>query len=131
MSSRELQRLRQILGEAVQSSRMTVRELEQAMGLGSGNLSRLLDGSLEIRVRHLIGLARVLNVPPGDFLELAFPEMSQNAGHRLTDWVGPRQPPHKAKSQPKADENLKTLIREAVQEAIEPKKRRSKPSDDV
>lgn len=107
------------------------------MGLGSGNLARLLDGSLEIRVRHLVGLARILDIPPGDFLELAFPEMTQNAGHRLTDWIGPRQPSYKPKtqaqaaSQPKLDENLKTLIQEAVREEIDRKERRPKPPDDI
>lgn len=125
MSSRELQRLRQILGEAVRSSRMYARDLEQAMGLGNGNLARLLDGSMEIRVRHLLGFARILDIPPGDFLDLGFPEMTQNASHRLADWIGPRQPPHKAKAQaqetpgPKPDDDLKTLIREAVREAID------------
>ena len=101
------------------------------MGLGSGNLARLLDGSMEIRVRHLVGLARVLDIPPGDFLELAFPEVTQNASHRLADWIGPRQPPRKPKatSQPKLEE-LKTLIREAVREEIDRKERRLKPPDD-
>ncbi len=105
------------------------------MGLGNGNLARLLDGSMEIRVRHLVGLARILDIPPGDFLDLGFQEMTQHAGHRLADWIGPRQPPHKSKGQdtlqPKPDEDLKALIREAVREAIERTERRSSPPDET
>lgn len=119
MSNREMKELRRVLAEAVKATRLTRRELERALGLGSGNLSRWEDGTLEIRLRHLLGLAAVLNVPPADFLELGFPELHRNARYRLADWLGPNEPPRKRKSGkdlPTTAEELKELIREVMRE---------------
>src|SRR5215210_6310204 len=64
MVDQDLKELRRLLRDAVESSRMYVRDIEAAMGVGHGNLERLLNGTLELRVRHLVAFARLLKIPP-------------------------------------------------------------------
>jgi transcriptional regulator with XRE-family HTH domain len=92
MSKDILAPLRRILQLAVQGSGVSMRRIEDAIGLGHGNLAHILDGQLDIRVHHLVRLARFLSVPPADFLELAYGEAARNAEHRLSDWIGPLRP---------------------------------------
>ena len=92
MADRKLQTLRQVIRDAVQASRKPARELERILGLGSGNLARLLDGSLDLRVRHLVALAELLDVPPADFLELGFPKARRANQPGLSDWIGAPRP---------------------------------------
>src|SRR3954462_2056138 len=100
MSDKDLLQLRQVLRDAVRTIRMPVREIERRLGIGSGNLYRVIDGSLDVRIRHLLALADLLGVSPTDFLEMGCPDAVQRATRRLSDWLGgPPQkntPPHPA-----------------------------------
>jgi transcriptional regulator with XRE-family HTH domain len=81
--------LRQVLREAVAASGWTKRALEKRLVLGSGNLDKLLDGTLEIKVRHLRAFAELLDVPLADFVTLGYPNQAAAASRRLTDWIAP------------------------------------------
>src|SRR5258706_4646561 len=85
----DLRSLRQVFSRGVQASGLMRREVERVLGLRNGGLGRLLDGSLDLKVEHLTALARLLRVPPGDFLKVGCPETRAAAKHRLTDWLGP------------------------------------------
>lgn len=122
MADRKLKTLRQVLQDAVLASRRTNRELERILGLGSGNLARLLDGSLDVRVRHLVALAELLDVPPADFLELGFPDARRASQARLWDWIGGPRP---ANSLPATREELSGMIREIVEEILARRDRRT------
>lgn len=132
MADKDLLQLRQVLREAVYASGMTVREMERRIGIGHGNLYRMLDGSLDMRVRHLIALADLLGVPPADFLEMGCPDAAQRAQRRLSDWIGApsRKGPAEATAASLSLAELKDLIREAVREEMDPQepagKRRSR-----
>jgi transcriptional regulator with XRE-family HTH domain len=89
MIDKDLDELRRLLREAVEGSRMSPRDLEDALEIGHGNLERLLNGKMDLRVRHLVALARVLKVPPADFLELGCASAAHSAEHRLIEWLGP------------------------------------------
>ena len=90
------------------------------MGCGHGNVERVLDGRMELRVRHVVGLARLLKVPPGDFLELGLPQPDGVAEFRLKDWIMPAPfgPPNAAKKANGPAEDVAALVRNAVQEAL-------------
>jgi hypothetical protein len=45
----------------------------------------LLDGSLDLRVRHLLALAEILSVPPEDLLAFTLRDAREKAKHRITD----------------------------------------------
>lgn len=90
------------------------------MGCGHGNLERILDGRAELRVRHVLGLARLLKVPPQDFLELGVPQPEGGSKYRLRDWIMPPEfgPPQAAKKASGSSNDVAALVREAVQEAL-------------
>jgi hypothetical protein len=124
MSDKDLQQLRQVLREAVRASRMPVREMERQLGIGHGSLYRMLDGSLDMRVRHLLAIADLLGVPPTDFLAMGCPDAVQRAQRRLSDWIGsPARERAAGAAGPAAAslslDELKELIRGAVREEME------------
>jgi transcriptional regulator with XRE-family HTH domain len=114
--------LRQVLREAVAASGWTKRALERRLVLGSGNLDKLLDGRLEIKVRHLRAFAALLDVPLADFVTLGYPNQAR-AKHRLTDWIAPSHRSHEARAAalagpaPSRDE-LAAVVRAAVEEEL-------------
>lgn len=116
MPKDELKELRAVLREAVKASRRSLRELENEMGIGHGNLKRLLDGDLEIRVHHLVALARQLQVHPKEFLELGFPDWP--ARHQLAEWMTPdrRKSARRASSplSPEIEARLREIVREEL-----------------
>jgi transcriptional regulator with XRE-family HTH domain len=120
MVDQDLKELRRLLRDAVESSRMYVRDIEAAIGVGHGNLERLLNGTLELRVRHLIAFARLLKIPPAEFLELGCQGATQSAQHRLVDWLGPQRSQGLAESSrlPATPEELTELIRAVVREEL-------------
>ena len=120
MSDKDLQQLRMVIREAVRATRLRDRDLERRLGIGHGNLHRVLDGQLDLRVRHLIALADLLSVPPGDLLELGCPDAVSRAKRRLNDWIGQKtsQPAEPTAASLTLDQ-LKDLIKSAVREEIE------------
>src|SRR3954468_13860739 len=120
MLEEDLGSLRQILTRAVDASGVQRRDVERALKLRNGTLGKLLDGSLDLRVEHLTALARLLRVPPGDFLRLGCPQAGAAAAYRLTDWLGPvdgntRTP---AKTKPPTAEELAEMVRVAIREEL-------------
>ena len=117
MSSRQLKPLRTVLGHAVAAARLHQRTVEQALDLPTGGWDDLMAGKRILRVRHLLGLARLLGVPPADFLEIALPEASRTADRRLADWIEPAKPRF-ASPQP-AGEDWQALVEEAVRRELD------------
>lgn len=97
MSENDLRQLRAVLREAVRASRIPMRQWEETLGVGHGNLQRLLDGTMELRIRHILGFARQLKVSPGDLLDTGCPEAAAQAKYRTADWIAAPslQPPHR------------------------------------
>lgn len=124
MVDQDLDDLRRLLREAVEASRMYTRDIEAALGVGHGNLERLLNGTLELRVRHLLGFARLLKIPPADFFELGCAKAAAAAQHRLLDWLGPDRRLAQGPSRlPSTSEELAELIRAAVREELAARER--------
>lgn len=121
MADKDLLQLRQVLRDAVSAIRLPVREIERRLGIGSGNLYRLIDGSLDLRIRHLIALAGLLGVPPTDFLEMGCPNAMQQATGRLSDWIGAStgRSTSPAAAATLSVEELKDLIRNTVRAELE------------
>jgi hypothetical protein len=115
----DLKQLRAVLREAVRALRIPVRDWERRLEIGHGNLDKLLDGTLELRVRHIVAFARLLRVSPGDLLDTGCPDLVQKAEHRVSDWIAsaPSRPPHKAEAPALTDE-LVAAIREAVRQEL-------------
>lgn len=120
MSDSDLRRLRALVREALPTYHGAGRALEDALGIGHGNLSHLLDGRLELRVRHLLAIARMLGVPPHQFLELGCPEATDSARRDLTDFVAMSLPVERkvamqAKKAVELDERIRKIVREELE----------------
>jgi hypothetical protein len=85
MSDADLRQLRSLLREALAHSPLSARALESVLAIGHGNLSHLLEGRLELRVRHILSIACELGVPAHQFLELGCPESIAAARCDLSD----------------------------------------------
>ncbi len=118
MAQNDLFQLRQVFNDAVKAIPMPVREMERRLGVGSGNLYRLLDGSLDLRIRHLLALAEILEVPPTDFLAMGCPEAMRKATRRLSDRIGASAPGDIAPPRLPSGE-IQELIRETVREVLD------------
>ena len=116
--SDDLRSLRQLLRQAIEATNLTVRQIEAEVGVGHGKLDHLLDGRQELRVRHLLGFARLLKVPPQDFLALGCPAAQETAKYRLKQWIEP--PPFGPRSgeQNGAEPELAELVRDAVRKEL-------------
>ena len=113
--SRRLKPLREVLQRAVAAARLRRQTIEQALALPRGGWDELVSGRRVLRVRHLLALARLLSVPPEDFLAAGLPELSSPTGLRLADWIDPARP-RLASAPPSGD--LQALIRDAVRREL-------------
>jgi len=129
MSEADLKQLRHVLGEAVKAAGLTNRDLEQRIGIGSGNIYRMLDGRLDLRVRHLLALADLLEIPPSDLLELGCPDAASRAKRRLGDVIGRKssQPAEPTAASLSLDQ-LKELVRNAIREEMEQRSAEAEPA---
>jgi hypothetical protein len=120
MSDSDLHRLRALVREALPTYHGAGRAIEKVLSIGHGNLSHLLDGRLELRVRHLLAIAKMLDVPPHQFLELGCPEATDAAHRDLTDFVSMSLPPErKVAAQAAKVVELDDRIRKIVREELE------------
>lgn len=119
MSEQDLREIRAFLKEALQASGKRTRVLERALGIGTGKLQSLFDGSLDLRVRHLLAIADVLDVPPEDLLAFTCREARENAKSRITDWLPHLRAREEGKPLPRNLDQLKEVIRATVQEELE------------
>ena len=69
---RETRRLTGLLESLVKIKRLTVRDLERRLGLSMGTLNKLFAGKRELKVRQILAVLKVLNVPPAAFFRLAY-----------------------------------------------------------
>lgn len=105
----DLRTLRELIREALDRVRLSPKDLEDELGIGHGNLAHLLSGRLELRVRHLLSIARLLKVPPHQFLELGCPEATRAAARDLAVLVG------RAKSASDlAEDRIRAIVRDEL-----------------
>jgi hypothetical protein len=67
----QVQRLTQILDEAAYRTRRSRRSLERDLGLAHGYLGNLFRGRTELKVYHVLLLAKLLHLDPLDLLRQA------------------------------------------------------------
>lgn len=106
--------IRALLRMALAARSESPRTIEDALGIGHGTLQRLLDGRMELKLRHLLELCRLLKIHPRDLIERGLPNWK--ATRRLDDWLPPDQ---RRAAQPLAlSEEVQQAIRDAVREEV-------------
>jgi hypothetical protein len=120
---KDMKRLLGLVRSACYSWSGNKRDLEGALGIGHGRIEEILDGHPELRVRHLVDLARLLKIRPSDFLRLGYPDDESTAPNQLERWIGEPQPPHaRRKPEPLTAEH-EERIRELIREELAKRKR--------
>jgi plasmid maintenance system antidote protein VapI len=114
--SKDLKSLRALVGEAMSQLSHSSRALEEELEIGHGNLSHLLAGRLELKVRHILSLARLVGVPPHRFLELGCPEALKAARRDVTELMA--KPPGTVHvgllTQKELEDHIRAIVREEM-----------------
>jgi transcriptional regulator with XRE-family HTH domain len=63
----EVRRVSEAIGEAIRRMRTSQQVVERTMGLNKGYLSQILNGNVDLRMKHIFHVLEVLNLEPGDF----------------------------------------------------------------
>ncbi len=112
-----LELVRALLGRALVALPLSPRKIEDALQIGHGTLPRLLDGRMDLKLRHLLPLCAVLKIHPADLLQRGLPDWE--ATRRIDDWL----PPDHREAAPAtalSDEILqaiRTVVREEISRA--------------
>ena len=75
-------RVAEVLSATVRVAGRSRLSLEQQMGLSSGYLSKILGGTVELRMRHVFMILDAIEVDPADFFRVAFPRRLHPAASR-------------------------------------------------
>jgi transcriptional regulator with XRE-family HTH domain len=70
----EIQGALDLLKRVVKSLGPTRQQLERQIGMSSGWASKVLNGEIELRVRHILTVLEVCGVEPWRFFAAAFPQ---------------------------------------------------------
>lgn len=73
MSHEEIGRIAAALRTTIRLSGISHRQVERELGLSTGYLTRILAGQVELRVRHVLDVCRVIGLPPDRFFGALFP----------------------------------------------------------
>jgi hypothetical protein len=73
LHEREAVRLAELLSLLVRVSGRPRPSLEQELGLGSGGLGKILGGTTQLQMSHVLMILAALGVDPGDFFRWVYP----------------------------------------------------------
>lgn len=125
MIQEETQRLLQVLRVAMRILDVSNRDIEKALGLSYGYLSRLFSGSIELKVEHVFQILGVLGLTPAEFFHLAYPRKPSPPSEASTrmrsilDGFGPipreERPPAAGDLSP---DEIEKLVSQALQKLL-------------
>ncbi|MEA2559758.1 MAG: hypothetical protein QOH06_1262 [Acidobacteriota bacterium] len=124
MIQEETQRLLQVLRVAMRILDVSNRDIEKALGLSYGYLSRLFSGSIELKVEHVFQILGVLGLTPAEFFHLAYPRKPSppsDASTRMRsilDGFGPLPPAERPPSGDLSPEELEALVSKTLQKLL-------------
>lgn len=125
MRDKDLQNFRYLLGQLIRAERVPRRQVEGRLGVGHKNLEKLLDGTMEVRLRHILAAGEWLGVPPARLVELGCPETTRAAHRDVLDVLAPgRQAIEDAVARPRPASgegggDLEALIEKVLRRELE------------
>jgi transcriptional regulator with XRE-family HTH domain len=114
---KDLKTLHDLVRQALDRTQLTKRRLEEEIGLGHGTLEQLLSGRQDLKVRHLLAIARLLRVAPQQLLELGCPQAGAAAEQDLAAWLG-RSPVPARQGATLSEDRIRALVRDEVQRLL-------------
>jgi transcriptional regulator with XRE-family HTH domain len=120
MVEKETRRLTNLLESLVRVKKMPVREVERRLDMAGGTMNRIFSGKIEIKLRHILAVLEVLEVPPTAFFQIAYEKGGEAVGveqilARL-ERMGLTSRPEPPATQPVTSEDLRRTIAEVLQE---------------
>jgi transcriptional regulator with XRE-family HTH domain len=70
----ETEHIIQILRTAMRVLGFTNREVEKKLDVSGGYLTRLFNGTMELRFEHIVDIARAIGLEPEEVFHLAYPQ---------------------------------------------------------
>ena len=124
----EVRRAAKLLEALIQVTGVSSEELEKRLEASSGYLGRLLSGVVELKLRHILAILRILEIEPALFFQTLYPEARPDGGtvqidelHRRLEALGVGCEPTAPKPEVGMDD-LERLVQGAVQAALSRKK---------
>jgi hypothetical protein len=126
----EIRRARKLLETLMTISGLNRQEVDRRLGQGRGYASQVLTGRVELKYRHILAFLEVVDVEPGMFFRVLFPDASEErqgpAGRmaeRLFRQLHQAGYPNRLESSPPSPpaidtKELERRIREAIREVL-------------
>src|SRR5215213_2443301 len=120
----EVRRAAKLLDAMIQATGASPEELEKRLEASPGYVGRLLSGTVELKLRHILAILRLLEIEPALFFQTLYPEAGPAGGmvrleelrQRLTALgVGCEPAPPKPEV---GMDDLERLVQGAVQAAL-------------
>lgn len=124
----EVRRAASLLETLIQVAGMPPEELEKRLEASPGYLGRLLTGKVELKLRHILAILRILEIEPALFFQILYPESGPAGGTVQLDELRRRLEAlgvGREAALPKPDvgiEDLERLVQGAVQAALSSRK---------
>lgn len=76
----EVHRAAKLLEALIQVTGVSPKEVEKRLEASPGYLGRLLSGRVELKLRHILALLRILEIEPALFFQTLYPEAGPAGG---------------------------------------------------
>ena len=122
----ESQHLLNVLRSAVRILGYTYNDVALKLGVGSGYLSRLFAGKIELKVDHVVSIAKAIGFEPEEILQLAWPRPRNppsQAAARYRELVAGSEPVRRPgfwAAEPPAEVDVEAAVAKALQRLLAP-----------
>lgn len=73
----EIQRILDVMQTLLRVLDLSNREIERRLSLSPSYLTRVFTGYVEVKLEHILSIARAMGLTPAEFFEFAYPETSE------------------------------------------------------
>jgi transcriptional regulator with XRE-family HTH domain len=119
----ETQHLLNILRSAIRVLGYTFNDVAEKLGVGSGYLSRLFAGKIELKFDHVVNISRAIGFEPEEILHLAYPRVKEPqtlAAQQYQALLTGGEPARPAPSPSGAPDDVDAAVARAIQKLLSP-----------
>lgn len=114
----EINRIRGLLATLLAATRTPLRSLEKEMGLGSAGLSKILNGTVNLQLSHILLITEAAGVEPGRFFKAAYPRAGASPNPTAEEWEATLRAQGLLPLEAPVSEELKQQVREALRSLL-------------